>query len=96
MSVSSVSSTNPTASSTTAPSGSSSLGSGLDTTFMTLLMAELKSQDPTAPMDTTAMVGQMVSLNSLNELIGIHQLLQNGLSGTTANNSSSQTSSGAN
>jgi flagellar basal-body rod modification protein FlgD len=48
----------------------------LDTTFLNLLIAELKSQDPTAPMDATQMVGQMVSLNQLDQLIGIHQILQ--------------------
>ena len=48
----------------------------LDTTFLSLLITELKSQDPTAPMDATQMVGQMVSLNQLDQLIGIHQILQ--------------------
>ncbi len=93
MSVSSVSSTNSTSS--TAPSStSSSLNpGGLDKTFMTLLMAELQSQDPTAPMDTTQMVGQMVSLNQLNELISINQLLQNAL-GSSTSTSSTQTSKG--
>jgi len=54
----------------------------LDTTFLNLLITELKSQDPTAPMDATQMVGQMVSLNQLDQLIGIHQILQ-GTSGST-------------
>jgi flagellar basal-body rod modification protein FlgD len=68
---------------------------------MSLLLAELQSQDPTAPMDTTAMVGQMVSLNQLDELISIQGILQNSLgSGSTAtssatNGSQSSTSSGA-
>lgn len=77
------------ASSTTSSSSSSSSGTsssnGLDPTFMSLLLAELQSQDPTSPMDTTAMVGQMVSLNQLDELMSIQSILQNSLgSGATA------------
>jgi flagellar basal-body rod modification protein FlgD len=49
---------------------------GLDTTFLNLLITELQTQDPTAPMDSTQMVGQMVSLNQLDQLIAIHQLLE--------------------
>jgi flagellar basal-body rod modification protein FlgD len=56
---------------------------------MTLLLTELQSQDPTAPMDTTAMVGQMVSLNQLDQLMSIQSILQNSLgSGATATTSS--------
>jgi hypothetical protein len=36
----------------------------LGTTFLSLLAQELQNQDPTAPVDPTAMVGQMISLNS--------------------------------
>jgi len=72
--------------------------SGLDSTFMSLLLAELQCQDPTAPMDTTAMVGQMVSLNQLNELISIQSILQNSLgSATTASNTNNnQSTNGVN
>jgi len=70
-----------TASSSTDSSSQSSLGS-MDTTFMNLLITELQSQDPTAPMDATQMVGQMVSLNQLDQLIAIHQILQNASSST--------------
>jgi len=52
---------------------SSSSGSGLDTTFLNLLAQELQNQDPTAPVDSTAMVGQMISLNQLDQLISINQ-----------------------
>jgi flagellar basal-body rod modification protein FlgD len=40
-----------------------------------LLVKELQNQDPTAPVDSTAMVGQMISLNSLDQLISINQTL---------------------
>src|SRR5208337_5134417 len=68
--------------SSNAGSGStSSADDNMDTTFLNLLITELKSQDPTAPMDATQMVGQMVSLNQLDQLIGIHQILQTNYGG---------------
>jgi flagellar basal-body rod modification protein FlgD len=65
----------------------------LNTTFLNLLITELKSQDPTAPMDATQMVGQMVSLNQLDQLIGIHQILQ-GNSGSTPASAASAVAKG--
>jgi flagellar basal-body rod modification protein FlgD len=41
--------------------------------FMTLLVAQLKNQDPTQPMDPTQFVTQLVQFNSLEQLIGIKQ-----------------------
>jgi flagellar basal-body rod modification protein FlgD len=40
--------------------------------FLTLLVAEMKNQDPTAPTDPNAYITQMVDVNSLQELIGIN------------------------
>jgi flagellar basal-body rod modification protein FlgD len=54
-------------------STSSSTGTDLGTTFLNLLATELQNQDPTAPVDSTAMVGQMISLNQLDQLISINQ-----------------------
>jgi flagellar basal-body rod modification protein FlgD len=54
---------------------SSTSGANLGTTFLSLLAQELQNQDPTAPVDPTAMVGQMISLNQLEQLIGINQTL---------------------
>ncbi len=64
---------------TTSSTSTTSTG-GLDgttagTTFLNLLVKELQNQDPTAPMDSTAMVGQMISLNQLDQLISINQVL---------------------
>lgn len=56
---------------------------GIDTTFINLLTAELKSQDPTAPMDGNTMVSQMVSLNQLDQLIAIRQMMQQQQTPTT-------------
>ena len=66
-------------SSTSSSSSANSLGS----TFLSLLAQELQNQDPTAPVDPTAMVGQMISLNQLEQLIGINQAI-NGSSTTRA------------
>lgn len=57
----------------------------MSTTFITLLVQELQNQDPTAPMDSTQMVGQMISLNQLDQLSGIHQILSSayGTSGSS-------------
>ena len=62
------------ATSTTSASSQTSLSS-LGSTFLKLLTEELQNQDPTAPMDSTQMVGQMISLNQLDQLASINQLL---------------------
>jgi flagellar basal-body rod modification protein FlgD len=41
--------------------------------FLTLLVAEMKNQDPTQPTDPNAYISQMVDVNSLQQLIGINQ-----------------------
>ncbi|HEY7839560.1 MAG TPA: flagellar hook capping FlgD N-terminal domain-containing protein [Terriglobales bacterium] len=52
--------------------------------FMTLLVAQLKNQDPTQPMDPTQFVGQLVQFNSLEQLININQDLTKPVSTTPA------------
>ncbi len=44
-------------------------------TFMTLLVAQLKNQDPLAPQDGTQFVAQLSQFNSLDQLISINQRL---------------------
>ena len=58
-----------------AASSSTSAADSIGGTFLSLLVQELQNQDPTAPMDSTAMVGQMISLNQLNQLTSINQLV---------------------
>jgi flagellar basal-body rod modification protein FlgD len=41
--------------------------------FLTLLVSELKNQDPTQPTDPNAYVEQLVGVNSLQQLISINQ-----------------------
>ena len=67
--------------------------SALGSTFLNLLTQELQNQDPTAPMDSTEMVGQMISLNQLDQIASINQLLTSTLgsagasaAGNTASN----------
>ena len=76
-------------------SSSSSGTSDLQTTFLNLLITELQNQDPTSPVDPTAMVGQMVSLNQLDQLISINQTLE-GMSSVATSGSSTQSGTKAN
>jgi flagellar basal-body rod modification protein FlgD len=68
---------------TTGTTSSSSTANGLDSTFLNLLATELQNQDPTAPVDSTAMVGQMISLNQLDQLISINQTVTGSTGGGT-------------
>lgn len=66
------------------PANQNSLQS-IESTFLTLLVQELQNQDPTAPMDSTQMVGQMISLNQLDQLASINQSVTSALgSGSTS------------
>jgi flagellar basal-body rod modification protein FlgD len=67
---------------TNAPSsGQSSSSTGSSTTiaandFLTLLVTEMKNQDPTATTDPNEYVNQLVQVNSLQQLIAINETLQ--------------------
>jgi flagellar basal-body rod modification protein FlgD len=79
---------------TSGTSSSSSSGSG-DTTitandFLSLLVAEMKNQDPTADTDPNAYIDQLVQVNSLQQLIQINQDL-----GSSSSTSSSGSGSGS-
>jgi flagellar basal-body rod modification protein FlgD len=75
------------ASTSSTSSSDSSSSTGIGSTFLSLLAQELQNQDPTAPMDSTAMVGQMISLNQLDQLISINEAISasSTTSGTTTN-----------
>ncbi len=80
--------TTTTGSTTSAGTSTTSGNSGLDgtttgTTFLNLLVKELQNQDPDSPMDSTAMVGQMISLNQLDQLISINQTLSTASTSST-------------
>jgi flagellar basal-body rod modification protein FlgD len=44
--------------------------------FITLLTAQLKAQDPMNPMDPTQFITQLVQFNQLQQTIEIRQILQ--------------------
>jgi len=80
------------AAATTATTSSSTSGSAADqgitsNDFLTLLVTEMKNQDPTQPTDPNAYIQQLVSVNSLQQLISINQVL-------TSTTTSTATSSG--
>jgi flagellar basal-body rod modification protein FlgD len=87
----------------TAPPTPGQTANSAESTFLQLLVTELQSQDPTAPMDATQMVGQMLSMNQLNELISINQTLSTayptpgttGSTGSTTGDSSTSSITGA-
>ena len=56
---------------TTAASTTGTLLSPTD--FMTLLVSQLKNQDPTQPMDPNAFMQQLVGFNSLETQLGMKQ-----------------------
>jgi flagellar basal-body rod modification protein FlgD len=59
-----------------ATSSTSTAKNGFDQdTFMTLLVAQLKNQDPLAPQDSTQFIAQLAQLNSLDQLININKRL---------------------
>ena len=78
-------------SSGTSASGSSGAATVTANDFLTLLVAEMKNQDPTANRDPNEYINQLVQVNSLQQLISINEVLTNALgtasasSGNTAN-----------
>jgi len=70
---------------TTTPTSSGTNGSAasIGSTFLSLLAQELQNQDPTAPVDSTAMVGQMISLSQLGQLVSMNQILSSAISNPT-------------
>ncbi len=82
-------STTGTTGTSSSSNSSTSTAAGLGSTFLSLLAQELQNQDPTAPVDPTQMVGQMISLNQLQQLIDINQFFT---STTTASGATPSTS----
>lgn len=56
--------------------------------FMTLLIAQIQAQDPTNPMDPTTFVNQLVSFNTLEQVMQINQTVSNYLNPTGTSSSS--------
>jgi len=76
-------------SNTTGSSSSNSPNNTLNgNSFITLLTAQLQAQDPTNPMDPDQMVDELVSINSLQQLIEIQQDLSGGVNASAGGNGS--------
>jgi len=56
-------------------SASSDAGTITSSDFLTLLVTELKNQDPSSTQDPNAYIDQLVQVNSLQQLISINQEL---------------------
>jgi flagellar basal-body rod modification protein FlgD len=63
--------------------------------FLTLLVTELKNQDPTANNDPKEYINQLVGVNSLQQLIKINESLSANLGSSTNPSGSTTTSSQA-
>src|ERR1700747_3197294 len=84
------SSTNASGATSTTGSSSNAAGSSSDITandFLTLLVSELKNQDPTQPTDPNQYITQLAQVNSLQQLISINQgigTLDNSVAGASS------------
>ena len=74
----------------TQTSTNNSLGGGMDSMFMQLLITQLQNQDPLSPMDPSTFVNQLVGVNSLDQLTQINQLLQSTLGSSNNANAGGQ------
>lgn len=74
------------ASSTSSASSSAATISAND--FLTLLVTEMKNQDPTATTDPNEYINQLVNVNSLQQLIAINQTLTTDLAPASSSGSS--------
>ena len=83
-----------TAASATTTGAASATGTGISSSdFLTLLVTEMKNQDPTQPTDPNAYIQQLVGVNSLQQLISINQDLSSVAgSGTTPSGGVTSTS----
>ena len=83
----------PMASSATGTSSSSSSSSSAATIssndFLTLLVTELKNQDPTSNADPNEYVNQLVAVNSLEQLVNINQTLSTDLGSSSSSSGAS-------
>lgn len=63
-------------------------------TFLTLLVSQLKNQDPLNPADSTQFVGELAQFSSLEQLMDINQSVTS-IQGVVAPSSSSSSSTSA-
>ncbi len=63
------------------------------TDFLTLLVSELKNQDPTQPTDPTSYITQLAQVNSLEQLVDVNKQLTS-LGGSITSKTPTSTSNG--
>jgi len=83
-----------------AATGSSNSSSSSSSTisandFLTLLVTEMRNQDPTADTDPNAYINQLIQVNSLEQLIDINQNLSKALGDTSSTSSGTSSSAQA-
>ncbi len=87
--MSTVSATSPVTSSSASSSSSSSAAAAAATNslsyndFLTMLLAEMKNQDPTQPMDPTAMVSQLATISQVGQAVQTNTTLASLLTSST-------------
>jgi flagellar basal-body rod modification protein FlgD len=90
--------TSKTAKAETTPSSGSTSSSAAtisSSDFLTLLVTELKNQDPTASTDPNEYVNQLVSVNSLEQLININSTLTTDLGSSSSSTTTKATKTSA-
>jgi flagellar basal-body rod modification protein FlgD len=84
--------TSGTGSSSSSSSSSNGVGSlTSEQTFLQLLIAQIKNQDPLNPTDSIQFVGQLVQYSELEQLMGINQGVQTLTGATTSTTPPAQT-----
>ena len=67
-----------------------------ENTFLQLLVAQIKNQDPTNPTDSVQFLSQLAQFSQLEQLIGIRQELQPAASSTGTTNPATGTTAPTN
>src|ERR1700758_3134915 len=80
---------------TTNSSGDTGSSNITSNDFLTLLVSELKNQDPTQPTDPNQYITQLAQVNSLQQLISINQGIGTLDSAISANASSTTAATGS-
>ena len=83
-----------TSSGTGTPSGSGTSQLTNESTFLQLLVSQIKNQDPLNPADSTQFIGQLVQFSQLEQLLTINQGIQQIATNTKAPASSTTPTTG--